>query len=131
MNSLIALPESFMSHSKMLLVDGLQGVGGQWQLLAGQSGQWRVPVSGAVLVTHSSAQGRGLPGIYPSSSAVHCFVSAVTLTVFAVSELPPQSLSGLRLNSPALLHPLGMFSRPLPSSLDSLHFTQTSLAQSV
>lgn len=116
MSSLIDLPEFF----RMLLVDGLQMLRGQCQLLAGHSGQcWRSLCPEQCWSLPALPTAWGLPGIYPSSSSLRsclrgkaapCFVSALTLTVFAVSELSAQSLSGLRLNSPTLLHALGMFS---------------------
>lgn len=128
MNSLIDLPEFFVPRSKILLVDGLQGAEGSVSAPTGQSGQWWWGPCVRSSAGHSQLCPRpgGLPGLYPSSSSlrsclrgrtVHCFVFTVTLTLFSVSKLSPQSLSGLRLSSPALPHPLGMFPRPLISFL--------------
>lgn len=109
----------------------------QWALL-------EVPVSRAVLLTPTLPTAWGLPAIYPSSSSLRAclrgkaaprFVSAVTLTVFALSELSAQSLPGLRLNSPTLLHELELFSifqtsdLPCPPLIPFISLTP-SLAQS-
>lgn len=68
MNSLIDLREFFMARSKLLLwmVRRVVGVSGSsWPGTVGTAG---VSVSGAVLVTPSSAHGWGLPGIPLSPS---------------------------------------------------------------
>lgn len=146
MNSLIDLPEFFVPRSKILLVDGLQGAEGSVSAPTGQSGQWWWGPCVRSSAGHSQLCPRpgGLPGLYPSSSSlrsclrgrtVHCFVFTVTLTLFSVSKLSPQSLVWFKAQFPSFASSTGDVSQnsdllPCPPLIPFTWFT-SSLAQSV